>query len=176
IGIDVGYTIAATTSTGKFYGQQLEPLQQRTKWRTYRSHNQKPYRQGLNRVAKQLIHDNPSTDFQVEQLLFKGKRKRTKLFRTRLSRFAYQHLTPAEESSSEASDNTPDKVTEALDAFQSFAPAIRTPAPVVLEPVSLGPVRKPGEEKEDPKEVNVVKKRLFRALRKIFLKEGAGRV
>jgi IS605 OrfB family transposase len=93
VGIDVGYSIAATTSTGKFYGQELEPLQRRTKWRSYGSINRKPYRQGVNRVVKEIIRDNPQTDFQVEQLNFKGKRKRSPQFRTRLSRFAYMHLT-----------------------------------------------------------------------------------
>jgi hypothetical protein len=72
VGIDVGYSIAATTSTGKFYGQELEPLQRRTKWRQYGSINRKPYRQGVNRVVKEIVRDNPKTDFQVEQLNFKG--------------------------------------------------------------------------------------------------------
>ena len=92
IGIDVGYSVAAATSTGAMYGAELESLQRQTKWRSYRSNNSKPYRQGLNRVAKEIIAANPQTDFAVEQLNFKGKRKRSKLFRTRLSRFAYQHL------------------------------------------------------------------------------------
>lgn len=92
IGIDVGYSIAAATSTGEMHGKELESLQRRTKWRTYRKNDNKPYRQGLNRIAKQIIADHPQTDFAVEKLNFKGNRKRAKVFRTRLSRFAYQHL------------------------------------------------------------------------------------
>lgn len=92
IGIDVGYSIAAATSTGEMHGKDLESLQRRTKWRRYKCDTKKPYRQGLNRIAKQIVADHPNTDFAVEQLLFKGKRKRAPIFRTRLSRFAYQHL------------------------------------------------------------------------------------
>lgn len=92
IGIDVGYTVAAATSTGELHGKELELLQRRTKWRQYRHASKKPYRQGLNRIAKQIVADHPQTDFAVEQLSFKGKKKRAPIFRTRLSRFAYQHL------------------------------------------------------------------------------------
>lgn len=92
IGIDVGYSIAAATSTGEMHGQDLESLQRRTKWRHYKCDTNKPYRQGLNRIAKRIVADHPQTDFAVEQLHFKGKRKRSPIFRTRLSRFAYQHL------------------------------------------------------------------------------------
>ena len=92
IGIDVGYSIAAATSTGEQHGRELEPLQRRTKWRRYGNDTRKPYRQGLNRIAKTIIEQHPQTDFAVEQLLFNGKRKRSPIFRTRLSRFAYQHL------------------------------------------------------------------------------------
>lgn len=92
IGIDVGYNIAAATSTGEMHGKELESLQRRTKWRHYKCDTRKPYRQGLNHVAKRIVSDHPQTDFNVEQLNFKGKRKRSPQFRTRLSRFAYQHL------------------------------------------------------------------------------------
>ncbi len=96
IGIDVGYSIAAATSTGEMHGRELESLQRRTKWRWYKCDMKKPYRQGLNRVVKQIVADHPQTDFSVEQLNFKGKgkgkRKRSPIVRTRLSRFAYQHL------------------------------------------------------------------------------------
>lgn len=92
IGIDVGYNIAAATSTGEMHGRELEPLQRRTKWRRYRKDSNKPYKQGVNRIAKKIVADHPQTDFAVEQLKFKGKKKRSAQFRTRLSRFAYQHL------------------------------------------------------------------------------------
>ena len=92
VGIDVGYTVAAASSTGKMYGSDLDALQRRTKWRAYGLTGRKPYRQGLNRVAREIVADHPDTDFAVEKLNFTGKRKRSKLFRTRLSRFAYQHL------------------------------------------------------------------------------------
>ena len=92
IGIDVGYAIAAATSTGEMHGRDLEPLQRRTKWRHYGKNENKPYRQGLNRIAKKIVADHPKTDFSVEKLKFKGKKKRSSQFRTRLSRFAYQHL------------------------------------------------------------------------------------
>ncbi len=92
IGIDVGCGIAAATSTGEMHGEELESLQRRTKWRKYKCNTKKPYRQGLNRIAKKIVSDHPKTDFSVEQLRFKGKKKRSAQFRTRLSRFAYQHL------------------------------------------------------------------------------------
>jgi putative transposase len=92
VGVDVGYTVAAATSTGKMYGPDLDALQRRTKWRAYRANGRKPYRQGLNRVAREIVADHPDADFAVEKLHFTGKRKRSKTFRTRLSRFAYQHL------------------------------------------------------------------------------------
>ncbi len=91
-GIDVGYSIAAAISTGATYGKDLEPIQRRTKWRKYERNDRKPYRQGLNQIAKQIVKDHPKTDFSVEKLKFTGKRKRSAKFRTSLSRFAYQHL------------------------------------------------------------------------------------
>ena len=91
VGIDVGYSIAAATSTGGLYGKDLDSLQRRTKRRGYRRICDKPYRQGLNRIAKQLIDDHQKSDFSVEKLHLSGKR-RSALFRTRISRFAYQHL------------------------------------------------------------------------------------
>ena len=49
--------------------------------------------QGAYRYGRrEIVADHPDTDFAVEKLNFTGKRKRSKLFRTRLSRFAYQHL------------------------------------------------------------------------------------
>jgi IS605 OrfB family transposase len=92
IGIDVGYSTAAAISTGEMHGRELESLQRRTKWRHYKCNTKKPYRQGLNRIAKKIIVDHPQSDFAVERLNFKGNRKRSSQFRTRLSRFAYQHL------------------------------------------------------------------------------------
>ena len=92
VGVDVGYSVAAATSTGEMHGKELESLQRRTKWRSYGCDTKKPYRQGLNRIAKRIVEGHPQTDFSVEKLNFKGKKKRSAQFRTRLSRFAYQHL------------------------------------------------------------------------------------
>lgn len=92
IGIDVGKTVAAATSTGRFYGRDLDELRRRTRHRAYRSTAKMPYRQGLNRVAKQIVADHPAADFAVEQLDFRGSNKRGRVFRSRLQTFAYQHL------------------------------------------------------------------------------------
>lgn len=113
IGVDVGYSIAAATSTGELRGQDLEALQRRTKWRTYRRDANKPYRQGLNRVAKELVAAHPNTDFAVEELCFTGKKKRSKQYRTRLSRWAYQHLA---------------RRLEFLGLFECFKVVYRNPA------------------------------------------------
>jgi len=51
-----------------------------------------PFKQGLNHVVNQLTKDYPFTDFVVEDLLFKGKKKRSKTFRRRNNNWAYKHL------------------------------------------------------------------------------------
>ena len=92
IGIDVGYKIAAATSTGEMHGNELEFLQRRTKRRRYVCDAKKPYRQGLNRIAKNIEADHTRSDFSVERINLKGKRGISKNLRTILSQFAYQHL------------------------------------------------------------------------------------
>jgi putative transposase len=91
LGIDVGLTNAVATSDGQFYGKELRDLRIRTKHRKYLKKTS-PFKQGLNHVTNQLIKDYPSTDFIVENLLFKGKRKRSKTFRRRNNNWAYKHL------------------------------------------------------------------------------------
>lgn len=91
IGIDVGLTNTVALSDGNFYGNDLKDLRIRTKWRSYDEIS--PFKQGLNRVANQLILDYPNHDFAVEKLNFKGKKKRTKLFRRRNNNWAYSHLS-----------------------------------------------------------------------------------
>ena len=91
LGIDVGLTNAVATSSGKFYGKDLRDLRIRTKHRKYLK-KISPFKQGLNHVANQLTKDYPSTDFVMEDLLFKGKKKRSKTFRRRNNNWAYKHL------------------------------------------------------------------------------------
>lgn len=92
VGIDVGINVSAFTSTNRRYGEDLKELRTRTKWRRYGNSNKMPYRQGLNRVAKQIVLDHPNTDFNVERLNFKGKKRSSTLHRSRLQNFACQHL------------------------------------------------------------------------------------
>lgn len=92
IGIDVGLNNAITTSDGIVLGKELKNLRIRTKWRKYKK-KLSPVKQGLNRCAKELTKQYPDTDFVVEQLLFKGKKKRSREFRRRNNNWAYNHLT-----------------------------------------------------------------------------------
>ncbi len=64
-----------------------------TKWRKYHK-GLSAYKQGLNRVARELIHRYPDTNFIMEKLLFKGKQGRSREFRRRNKNWAYQHLFP----------------------------------------------------------------------------------
>lgn len=90
VGIDVGLNKPVATSDGIFLGNDLKDLRIRTKWRKYDGLS--AYKQGLNREAKKLIGLYPNTDFVVEELLFKGKKKRTRTFRRRNNNWAYMHL------------------------------------------------------------------------------------
>lgn len=91
IGIDVGLNNAVAASDGKFYGQDIKSLRIRTKHRKYNGLSAS--KQGLNRVAKELINIYPNTNFAVEDLLFKGKKKRSKEFRRRNNNWAYNWLS-----------------------------------------------------------------------------------
>lgn len=91
IGIDVGLNNAIATSDGRILGKELKNLRIRTKYRKYRK-KISPIKQGLNYYAKKLLSLYPDTDFVVERLLFKGKRKRSKKFRRRNNNWAYNHL------------------------------------------------------------------------------------
>lgn len=91
IGIDVGLNNAIATSDGKFLGKELKDLRIRTKHRKY-LRKLSPMKQGLNHYAKVLAHFYPRTDFVVEKLLFKGKKKRSKRFRRRNNNWAYNWL------------------------------------------------------------------------------------
>lgn len=91
IGIDVGLNNSIVTSDGKFLGKELKDLRIKTKWRRY-LRKLSPVKQSLNHYAKVLTHFYPHTDFVVEKLLFKGKKKRTKKFRRRNNNWAYNHL------------------------------------------------------------------------------------
>lgn len=91
IGMDVGLNNAVATSDGKFYGEDIKSLRIRTKHRKYTGLSAS--KQALNRVAKELITIYPNTDFAVEELLFKGKKKRSKEFRRRNNNWAYKHLS-----------------------------------------------------------------------------------
>jgi len=91
VGIDVGLNNAIVTSDGLILGRELKDLRIRTKWRTYK-YCLSPYKQWLNYYAKKLTEIYSDTDFVVEKLLFKGKRKRTKKFRRRNNTWAYMHL------------------------------------------------------------------------------------
>ena len=91
LGLDVGLNHTVATSDGMFFGDDLRELRIRTKWRRYGGLS--AFKQGLHRVGKQIVNDHPSCDFAVEQLLFKGKGKRSKRFRRRNSNWAYTHLS-----------------------------------------------------------------------------------
>ena len=91
IGIDVGLNNAIATSDGRILGKELKNLRIRTKWRKYKR-KLSPQKQWLNYYAKKLTKLYPDTDFVVEKLLFKGKKKRTKEFRRRNNTWAYNHL------------------------------------------------------------------------------------
>jgi len=88
IGLDIGMNNPVASSDGKFYGKELKELRIRTKWRKYKNKTS-PYKQGLNRIVKEVIRDNPCKDFVVEKLLFKGKKGRTKRFRRRNNNWSY---------------------------------------------------------------------------------------
>lgn len=90
VGIDVGLNKPIATSDGIFLGEDLRDLRIRTKWRKYKGLS--AYKQKLNREIKKLIGLYSDTDFVVEKLLFKGKKKRTKIFRRRNNNWAYMHL------------------------------------------------------------------------------------
>lgn len=89
-GIDNGLTNSIVTSDGKFYGNEIRNLRIRTKHREYTQIS--PQKQSLNKIGKELIKEYPDTNFIVEDLLFKGKKKRTKEFRRRNNNWAYNYL------------------------------------------------------------------------------------
>jgi len=91
IGIDVGLNNAVATSDGMFYGQDIKDLRIKTKHRKYEGLSAS--KQTLNRVAKELVNVYPDTNFVVEDLLFKGKKKRSREFRRRNNNWAYRHLS-----------------------------------------------------------------------------------
>ena len=91
IGVDVGLNNSVATSDGKFYGQDIKPLRIKTKHRKYDGLSAS--KQALNRVARELVNVYPDTNFAVEDLLFKGKKKRTKEFRRRNNNWAYKWLS-----------------------------------------------------------------------------------
>jgi len=91
IGIDVGLNKPIVTSDGKILGKELKDLRIRTKWRTYKR-CLSPTKQWLNHYAKELIKLYPDTDFAVEDLLFKGKKNRTKKFRRDNNNWPYKWL------------------------------------------------------------------------------------
>jgi IS605 OrfB family transposase len=92
LGIDVGHKNAIATSDGKFYGKDLWKLRIKTKHRNYKD-RVTPSKQRLNFYAKHLVSKYPNTDFVVEQLDFKGKRKfGHKESRSLQSKWAYMHL------------------------------------------------------------------------------------
>ncbi len=91
IGIDVGLNKPIVTSDGKIFGEELKDLRIRTKWRSYKG-RLSPYKQKLNFYAKKLVEIYSNADFAVEDLLFKGKRNRSKEFRRRNNNWAYKHL------------------------------------------------------------------------------------
>ena len=91
VGLDVGLARTVTTSNNQIFGNGLRSLRIRTKWRTYEKLS--AFKQGLNRVAKEIVVAFPDCDFAVEKLLFKGKRKRSREFRRRNNNWAYAHLS-----------------------------------------------------------------------------------
>jgi IS605 OrfB family transposase len=90
IGIDVGLSNTVVTSDGGFLGEDLKDLRIRAKWRKYNFTS--AFKQGLNRVTKEIINFYPNTDFILEDLYFKGKNKRGRIFRRRNNNWAYKHL------------------------------------------------------------------------------------
>lgn len=91
VGIDVGLNSAIATSDGRILGRDLKDLRTRTRWRNYKG-KQTPSKQKLNYYAKELVKAYPDTNFAVENLLFKGRRNRSKTFRRRHNIWAYNHL------------------------------------------------------------------------------------
>ena len=91
VGIDVGMNHPAVTSNGQKFGDELRDLRIRTKWRHYK--RLAAYKQGLNRIAKDIVEVYPNCDFAVERLLFKGSRKRSRRFRRNNLNWAYSHLS-----------------------------------------------------------------------------------
>ena len=89
VGIDVGMNHPVVTSDGQRFGDRLRKLRIRTKWRKYKGLS--AYKQGLNRIAKEIVEAYPGCDFAVERLLFKGKR-RSRRFRRLNNNWAYAHL------------------------------------------------------------------------------------
>lgn len=91
IGIDVGINNALATSDGSIFGKEIKELRIRTRWRNYKR-KMTPSKQSLNRHANKIVESYPDTDFVVEDLLFKGKRKSNRQFRRRHNNWAYNHL------------------------------------------------------------------------------------
>ena len=91
VGIDVGLNNAVATSDGQFFGEDLKDLRIRTKWRKY--DGMSAFKQGLNRIVKELIKTYSGCSFAVERLLFKGKRKRSRRFRRNNLNWSYGHLS-----------------------------------------------------------------------------------
>ena len=91
-GIDVGIDNAIVTSDGKIMGTEVKSIGIRTKWRSYKN-KVTPTKQSLNHYAKELVAMYPSSNFAVETLSFTGKRNRSKLFRSRNNRWAYNHIS-----------------------------------------------------------------------------------
>lgn len=91
LGIDVGLNHTAVTSKAEFYGEDLRALRIRTKWRKY-GNRTSPFKQGLNRIAKEIIKHHPQTDFALESFVIEGKTNRNRAFRRRNKNWAYQHL------------------------------------------------------------------------------------
>jgi IS605 OrfB family transposase len=92
IGLDMGLNKTVMTSDGKVFGEKLKPLRIRTKRRRYKN-GLSPFKQGLNHVAKKLVENYPDCNFAVEDLLFKGKGKRSRTFRRNNNNWAYAHLS-----------------------------------------------------------------------------------
>jgi len=111
VGLDVGLNNTVATSDGSFFGEDLRDLRIRTKWRQYNK-GLSAFKQGLNRVAKELIKTYKNTDFGVEKLLFKGKKGRSKTFRRRNNNWAYSFLS---------------KRLEVLGCFEGFKAFHRNP-------------------------------------------------
>jgi len=90
VGIDVGMNHPAVASDGQRFGDELRDLRIRTKWRKYKGLS--AYKQGLNRIAKEIVEAYSGCDFAVEKLSFKGKRGRSRRFRRLNNNWAYAHL------------------------------------------------------------------------------------